>query len=256
MKHSITDIKKLLDKKVEEYNQILFIKNDPISIPHQYTLKQDIEISAFFAAMFAWGNRTTIINKTKELMQYMDNAPYQFILQHSEQDLKKMNSFVHRTFNSNDLFYFIHFFKKHYQEFDSLENAFIGENIFSMKERLIHFHQYFFFEEHLIRTKKHVSTPLKNSACKRLNMFLRWMVRKDKMGVDFGIWHHIKMNELICPLDVHVCNVSFRLGLLQNKKSNWLNAEKLTDTLKTFDPNDPIKYDFALFALGAEERFK
>lgn len=252
----LKDIKKILDQKVLEYNTTPFIARDPISVPHQFSKKQDIEIAAFFAATFAWGNRSTIINKANELMTLMDKSPHQFMLQHQESDLKRMVHFVHRTFNAHDLFYFIHFLSVHYRQSDSLESAFLPFGADTMKERLIHFQKYFFSMEHLHRTEKHVSTPAKNSACKRLNMFLRWMVRKDKAAVDFGIWSRISMQELICPLDVHVCEVAHRLGLLKGTKANWQEAENLTKILKELDVEDPVKYDFALFALGAEERFR
>lgn len=249
-------LKDFLDKKVNEYNQEKFILKDPVNVSHRFTKKQDIEIAAFFAATFAWGNRTTIINKTNELLALMDNKPYDFILYHSEQDLKPFLHFVHRTFNGHDALYFIQFLHFHFSKHPSLESAFLKSKSKSMKERLTAFHHYFFSLEHLHRTEKHVSTPAKNSACKRLNMFLRWMVRKDNNGVDFGIWKKIKMSELMIPLDVHVCNVAYRLGLLDSNTSNWKNVEKLTGVFQQFDVNDPAKYDFALFALGVEEKFR
>ena len=234
----LQQIIELLNRKVEEYNTKKFISKDPICIPHRFNKKQDIEISGFFAAMFAWGNRTTIINKSNELITLLDNSPYDFLVNHQESDLKRFLPFVHRTFNGQDAIYFIRFLSQHYRNNESLESAFIPKSTSSMKEKLIHFHDNFFSLEHLQRTEKHVSTPLKNSACKRLNMFLRWMVRKDRHGVDFGMWRQIKMSELVCPLDVHVCNVAFRLGLIDNQKSNWNQAEKLTTILKSFDAKD------------------
>ncbi len=252
----LQQIKKILDRKVTEYNTKKFISKDPICIPHRFTKKQDIEISGFFAAMFAWGNRTTIINKSSELIQLMDGSPYEFLIHHQEKDLQKFLPFVHRTFSGQDALYFLYFLSSHYRQHESLENAFNLAPGSSMKENLIQFHRYFFSLEHLHRTEKHVSTPLRQAACKRINMFLRWMVRDDQQGVDFGIWKQIRSRDLICPLDVHVCNVAFRLGLLDTNKANWKQAEKLTDVLRTFDSNDPVKYDFALFALGAEERWR
>ncbi len=252
----LVSIRNLLERKVTEYNNERFIARDPVCVPHRFSLKQDIEISAFFAATFAWGNRTTIIHKTNELIALMDNSPYAFIQNHRESDLKRFLPFVHRTFNAHDVLYFIRFLAFHYKENDSLETAFVSNKKDSMKEKLIYFQKYFFSLEHLKRTEKHISTPAKNSACKRLNMFLRWMVRNDNAGVDFGIWKNIQMNELVCPLDIHVCNVAYRLGLLENAKSNWKNAELLTNVFREFDSNDPVKYDFALFALGVEERFR
>lgn len=249
------NLKNFLDKKVEQYNQPAFIKDDPISIPHLFTKKQDIEIAAFFTAVFAWGNRTTIINKSKELMQLMDMQPHEFCLNQDLGRLKRLFDFKHRTFNATDLLYFIEFLKYHYQHNNSLENAFTkwGDNI---EQMLIGFHHYFFsLEDVPPRTKKHIATPEKKSNCKRLNMFLRWMVRKDNKGVDFGIWSNIKQSQLICPVDLHVARVAKRLKLLQRKPIDWQAALELTANLKKFDPLDPVKYDFALFGLGIMEKF-
>ncbi len=246
------------NKKVKEYNQPSFIASDPICIPHLFTKKQDIEIAGFFAAIFAWGNRTTIINKSKELMHLMQMQPHLFCLNASVTELKKLEGFKHRTFNTTDLLYCIEFFKQHYQQYDSLENAFMPANKSpeSIKEALSYFHHYFFsLEEAPLRTKKHISTPEKGSSCKRLNMFLRWMVRKDKAGVDFGIWNNIQPKQLICPIDVHVARVAKRFNLLDRKQTDWLAAEELTNYLKKLDPKDPAKYDFALFGLGVIEKY-
>ena len=253
---SPSHLQSFLNKKVLEYNTSAFIQLDPISIPHQYTKKQDIEIAGFFAALLAWGNRKTIIQNANRIMVAMDNSPYEFILQHQEKDLKRFLDIKHRTFNATDLLYFIHFLRFHFANYDSLEKAFLLNNAESMKERFIDFHNYVFSIEHPARSKKHLSTPAKNSACKRLNMYLRWMVRKDKQGVDFGIWQQIKMHELIIPMDIHVSNVAYRLGLIKENKANWNNAFALSEVLKQFDEQDPCKYDFALFALGAEERVR
>lgn len=246
---------KLLDAKVELYNQPSFIKDDPISIPHLFTKKQDIEIAGFFAAIFSWGNRTTIINKSKELMLLMDNAPHTFCLHHNPKDLKKLMGFKHRTFNATDLFYFIEFLKTHYTKHKSLETAFTQHGI-NMKEMLTGFHHYFFsLEDVPTRTKKHIATPERKSSCKRLNMFLRWMVRNDKKGVDFGIWKNISPAQLICPLDLHVVRVAKRFNLLHRKQTDWLAAVELTEYLRTLDNKDPVKYDFALFGMGVMEKF-
>jgi uncharacterized protein (TIGR02757 family) len=249
------DIKEFLDVKVDLYNQPSFIKDDPISIPHLFTKKQDIEIAGFFAAIFAWGNRTTIINKSKELMQLMDNSPYNFCLNPDSGRLKKLTGFNHRTFNITDLLYFIEFFKQHYSKHKSLETAFTTHGN-TAEEMLTGFHDYFFSLEHVpARTKKHIATPERKSSCKRLNMFLRWMVRKDNTGVDFGIWKNISTSELICPLDVHVARVARKLDLLRRKQTDWQAAVELTDALRKLDKNDPVKYDFALFNLGIIEKF-
>lgn len=251
-------LKQFLDEKVKQYNRPSFIERDPISIPHAFTKKQDIEIAGLFAAVLAWGNRTTIINNCRKLMGWMDNQPHDFIVNHKDTDLKGFIHFAHRTFNATDLLYFIELLQYHYTRHDTLEDAFVPGKTYkeeNVEEALIHFHNYFFSIEHPDRTKKHIATPERNSACKRINMYLRWMVRKDNKGVDFGIWKKIKPAQLICPLDVHVARVAERLGLIDNIKSNWNNALELTRHLKTLNPADPAVYDYALFSMGAEERF-
>jgi uncharacterized protein (TIGR02757 family) len=252
---SASQIQRFLDQKTKEHNQPLFIKDDPICIPHLFKERQDIEIAGFFAAIFSWGNRTTIINKSKELMSRMDMEPYRFCLDHRATDLKRVLGFKHRTFNDTDLLYFIEFFKYHYRDHDSLENAFCDHGA-TVKEMLMGFHRYFFsLEDVPARTKKHVSTPERGSTCKRLNMFLRWMVRRDNNGVDFGIWNNISPSQLICPVDLHVARVARKLKLLTRKQTDWRAAEELTTQLRSFDANDPVKYDFALFAMGVTERY-
>lgn len=246
-------LKDYLDEKVNEYNCIHFIEKDPVSIPHLFRKKQDIEIAALFAAIFAWGNRTIIINKSKELMQRMDMSPYEFCLNATAKEVKLLETFKHRTFQADDLFHFIHFLRKHYQKYNTLEIAFtkgMNKNDETIENALIGFRNYFFVAEHLKRTEKHISSPLQKSTCKRLNMYLRWMVRNDNQGVDFGIWKNIKPSQLICPLDVHVVRVAKQLQLLTRKQVDWLAANELTECLKVMDKNDPVKYDFALFGLG------
>jgi uncharacterized protein (TIGR02757 family) len=251
------DLKKFLDQKVKEYNRPAFIAADPISVPHRFTKKQDIEIAGLFAAVFAWGNRTTIINKTTELMLLMNNAPHEFIIHHKEKELESLLRFCHRTFNTTDLLYFISFLRFHFEQNNSLESAFLPAGKFKdIETSLDHFHRYFFsLPEAPERTKKHIAAPFRHSSCKRLNMFLRWMVRKDDKGVDFGTWKKIRQSELICPLDLHVARVSRKMGLLTRKQTDWLAAVELTENLKQFDPTDPVKYDFALFSLGVIEKF-
>ena len=309
------DLRAFLDKKVAEYDRPSFIVDDPISIPHQYSLRQDIEIAAFFTAIFSWGNRTTIIKKSGELMQLMDRAPFQFILHHTDNDLKKLLGFKHRTFNATDLLYFIAFFKYHYSHYDSLEDAFLrpweerGPVVegWEAERALSAFYHYFFSLDGAVddrpigkaglrrqpaddsrpstellrhaparsqpspkgsvvaeggsiplvppRTRKHIATPEKNSSCKRINMFLRWMVRTESNGVDFGLWRRIGPDKLICPLDLHVARVAKRFGLLTRKPTDWLAAVELTGHLRDFDANDPTKYDLALFGLGSVEKF-
>lgn len=250
-----TDLKKFLDTKVDLYNQPSFIKDDPISIPHLFNQKQDIEIAGLFAAIFSWGNRITIIKKSKELIQLMDNAPYEFCRNHNSKDLKRLMGYKHRTFNTTDLLYFIDFLKHHYKNHKSLEFAFVKHGN-TVEEMLRGFHHYFFSLEHVpSRTKKHIATPERKSSCKRLNMFLRWMVRNDNKGVDFGIWKNISPSQLICPIDVHVARVAKRLNILKRKQTDWLAAVELTEYLRTLDKKDPVKYDFALFGLGVMEKF-
>lgn len=248
-------LKEFLDRKTSKYNRPSFIQDDPISVPHLFTKKQDIEIAGFFAAVFSWGNRTTIIAKSKELMQRMDHSPFQFIRDHSAHDLKSLNGFKHRTFNEDDLFYFVQSLHQHYLENDSLDTAFFPDTEFNAEQALIHFKKYFFSFEHFKRTEKHISSPLQKSTCKRLNMFLRWMVRNDDQGVDFGLWKDIPPSKLICPIDVHVARVAKKLGLLKRKQIDWLAAVELTDALRKLDHDDPVKYDFALFNLGVNEKF-
>jgi uncharacterized protein (TIGR02757 family) len=279
------ELKHFLDEKVDYYNRPYFIENDPISIPHQFSKKQDIEISGLFAALFAWGQRTTIINKANDLMQRMDRAPYEFIRYHTDNDLKRLIGFKHRTLQDVDLLYLVDFLKRHYTKHKSLEEAFFinsteANNLPKPKKkaksaskeihpafsktqsdssciqelRLRNFYDYVFDSDHLKRSEKHIATPAKKSACKRINMYLRWMVRQDKKGVDFGLWKKIKPSELIIPLDVHVCRVSKKLGLLKDTKTNWQIAVKLTNHLRRFDVADPVKYDFALFGMGVSEK--
>ncbi|MCP9767627.1 TIGR02757 family protein [Lacihabitans sp. LS3-19] len=248
----------LLNEKYLKFNNPNFITLDPISIPHKFSSKKDIEISGFFAAVLAWGQRKTIISKCKELFDFMDNAPYQFISEAEDSDLKKLKNFKHRTFNFTDLLYFIEFFKFHYSNFESLEDAFLigndsGKNI---KGNLTNFKSYFFsLEDAPKRTEKHISTPAKNSACKRINMYLRWMVRQDTMGVDFGIWERINPSQLVCPCDIHVQRISQILNLTQRPKADWTMAEEITENLKEIDKEDPTKFDFALFGMGVENYF-
>jgi len=252
-------LKILLDEKIILYNQPSFIAADPISIPHKFTLKQDIEIAGLFAAVLAWGHRTSIINNCNRLLQWMDHAPYQFIQQHRDTDLKKVLGFAHRTFNATDLLYFFQFLQLHYAEHESLEDAFAPGNTYEapdVEAALIHFHNYMFsLPEFPERTRKHVSTPARGSACKRLCMYLRWMVRQDQQGVDFGIWKKIGPGQLICPLDVHVARVAQRLGLTSRPNADWKSARELTQQLKLWRPTDPAVYDYALFGLGMAERF-
>ncbi|MBK8609684.1 MAG: TIGR02757 family protein [Chitinophagaceae bacterium] len=258
MKNERNQLKHFLDQKVVLYNNASFIKDDPISVPHQFAKKQDIEIAGFFAAIFSWGNRTTIINKSNELMRLMNQAPYDFCLHHSDADLKKLLPFKHRTFNATDLLYFVSFFKMHYTKHDSLEPAFTSwmhKKDLTIEHALTGFYHYFFSLPDIPeRTRKHIASPEKKSSCKRLNMFLRWMVRSDGSGVDFGIWKNINPSQLICPLDVHVARVAKELNILQRQPPDWEAALELSAYLRTLDKTDPVKYDFALFGSGVMEK--
>ena len=249
-----SDIKAYLDSLVEQFNHPSFIENDPISIPHQFSKKQDIEIIGFWTAMLAWGQRVTIINKAKELISLMDHAPHDFILNHKEKDRERLLSFKHRTFQATDTLYFLEFLQHFYQQHESLETAFarhLNAEDPTVEQALIGFHEQFFALPYAPqRTRKHIATPSRKSTCKRLNMFLRWMVRKDDKGVDFGIWEQIKPSQLLIPLDVHVDRVARHFSLLKRKQTDWRAVLELSEVLRSFDAQDPAKYDFALFGLG------
>jgi uncharacterized protein (TIGR02757 family) len=322
------ELRDFLEEKVSEYNHPSFIEKDPISVPHSFERKQDIEISGFFAAIFSWGNRRTIIQKSNELMRAMENEPYDFILNHQPADLKKLHVFRHRTFNSTDLLYFIRFLKSHYESNDSLESAFLpltdpgkktiqyissekgtgkntiqhissekgtgkktiqhissengtgiktishisskigngikkitedsycdGENEFIRNALSAFYSRFFSLRDAPGRTQKHIASPEKKSTCKRLNMYLRWMVRQDKKGVDFGIWRKINPSDLICPVDLHVARVARGFDLIRRRQTDWQTAMELTIALRLMDKKDPVKYDFALFGLGVAEKY-
>ncbi|MBI9032855.1 MAG: TIGR02757 family protein [Bacteroidales bacterium] len=247
-----------LEHKYRLYNTIRFIETDPISIPHQFTKKEDIEISGFLSATIAWGQRKTIINNGNKIIQLMEMAPYDFIINHEVGDLNRFDNIKHRTFNSEDLRYFIKSLKNIYKNHQGLEGVFstqINSESEDVKMSLTYFKEIFFEIPHPDRTKKHVSDPGKGSAAKRINMFLRWMARNDQTGVDFGLWNKISPSQLICPLDVHSGTNARDLGLLNRKQNDWKAAKELTENLKAFDATDPVKYDFALFGLGALEDF-
>ena len=250
------DLKEFLDVKADLYNRKNFIQSDPIQIPHQYVKKEDIEIAGFLSATIALGNRTMIIRNSNRMMEIMDNSPYDFIMNHSNKELKTITKFVHRTFNSTDFKYFITSLRNIYQRHNGLE--FIlkpSDGEINYQHSIADFKNIFFELSHEIRTEKHVSNPLKNSAAKRINMFLRWMVRADNKGVDFGLWKTHTPSFLSCPLDVHSGNVARKLGILKRKQNDWKAVIELDSKLRQFDNNDPIKYDFALFGLGVFEKF-
>ncbi len=257
VKSSSSELYEFLEEKYNYYNRPDFITNDPISVPHRFALKKDIEIAGFLTSTISWGKRRTIINNALDLMQRMDNAPFQFITQSGEKDIMIFKSFVHRTFNGDDCIYFLNSLRNIYRNHNGLESVFsLGIlKAGSLKGSINYFRMIFFELPHLTRTQKHIANPDKNASAKRINMFLRWMVRKDDRGVDFGIWPAIDPSMLFCPLDIHAGNQSRKLGLLQRKQNDWKAVEELTASLRRFDPLDPVKYDFALFGSGIQEKF-
>ncbi len=255
---SISELKDFLEEKYRKYNKVEFIETDPISIPRQFSKQEDREIAGFLAATIAWGQRPTILKNANELMRRMDFAPHQFILNFKSNDLSVFDNFVHRTFNEIDLKVFMKALQNLYRKHRNLENSmsiFLSPKAQDLSLTMSNWRKEFFLIPHTQRTMKHFSDPLKGSAAKRLNMFLRWMVRKDEFGVDFGIWKSISPSILTCPLDVHSGRVARKLGLLARSQDDWQAARELTEKLKTFDPADPVKYDFALFGLGVFEKF-
>lgn len=253
---NFNELKSFLDEKVELYNQKQFIESDPIQIPHRFEKKEDIEISAFLAATMAWGNRKMIINKLNDLMNRMGSSPFDFVMNYSKDEFEKIESFKHRTLNSIDLDFYLKSLRNLYENQNGLEAAFQFQDFHTDSFHAIeNFRTKFMEVSHEKRSEKHLSSPAQNSAAKRLNMFLRWMVRKDNQGVDFGIWENISASQLVCPLDVHSGNVARKLGILTRKQNDWKAASELHLNLKKMDPDDPVKYDFALFGLGVFEGF-
>ncbi len=252
------ELKLLLDNAVLRYNTPAFIVDDPISLPHGFTTLQDREIMGFWAATLAWGQRKTIIRNALHLADLMDGAPYDFIKNHTEEDRARFLDFKHRTFQATDTLWFLEFLQQYYRRHPSLETAFtrhLGPNDPTVERALAGFHHDFFDHPDAPgRTRKHVATPERGSTCKRLNMFLRWMVRRDQGGVDFGHWTGIRPDQLLIPLDVHVERVARRLGLLERSQADWRAVLELTGRLREFDPLDPVKYDFALFGMGVLEK--
>jgi len=253
---SMADLKSFLDEKVLKYNQPFFIESDPIQVPKNFSGKENIEIAAFLTATISWGNRQSIIKNATKLMGLMDNQPHYFVLNASSTELKNLEHFVHRTLNGSDCIYFIKSLKNIYKNHNGLQSVFETgyqkEN--EVKSALTEFYK-IFFEISGERSRKHISNVEKGASAKRLNMFLRWLVRNDKSKVDFGLWNGIPQSALLLPLDVHTGNVARKLGLLQRKSNDWKAVEEITQTLREFDPVDPIKYDFALFGLGVFENF-
>lgn len=253
---SSAELKGFLDEKADLYNSPEFITSDPIQIIHQYSRKEDIEISGFLTATIAWGNRKSIINNAIKMMELMGNSPYDFIMNHREEDLDRFDGFVHRTFNGEDLKCFIRGLFHMYHTYGGLEPVFASHNTSErLQVAIADFRAKFFEIPHLKRSEKHVSNPLKGSSAKRINMFLRWMVRDDHRGVDMGIWKKVSPSQLSCPLDVHSGKVARKLGLLKRKQNDARALEELDNALRKLDPKDPVRYDFALFGLGVFEKF-
>lgn len=251
-----SELKSFLDEKVLQYNTLDFIESDPVQIPHLFSQKEDIEIAGFLSATIAWGNRKMIIKNSHKMMDLMGNSPYDFMLSHSEADLERLESFVHRTFNGQDFASFIKGLQHIYKNYNGLEAVFAQhQEPNSMQKSISEFKKVFFEIEHQNRTQKHISDPINNSAAKRINMMLRWFCRQDNKGVDLGIWKSISPSLLSCPLDVHSGNVARKLGLLTRKQNDGKALAELDAKLRELDPNDPVKYDFALFGLGVFEGF-
>jgi len=256
MKFDQKDLFSLLEEKHDLYNRPSFIIEDPVSIPHLFARKEDIEISAFMSAMIAWGQRKSILSHAEKLVQMMDLQPYNFIIGFTKQDLQPFKKFIHRTFNGDDCIFFIRALRHIYTKHGGLENAFqVVNDHEKIYHGIIQFRKLFFETEHLKRSEKHIADPGKNSSCKRINLFLRWMIRNDQRGVDFGIWKSFDPAELICPLDIHTGNVARKLGIINRNQNDWKFATELTSFLRTLDAKDPVKYDFALFGLGLYEKF-
>lgn len=250
------ELKEFLEEKVNQYNTIGFIESDPISVPHRYSLKEDIEIAGLLAATISWGNRKMIVKNAHRMMDLIGESPYDFVLSHKKSHLKRFDGYVHRTFNAVDLTYFITALKNIYMTKGGLESLFSAHATKdSLQPAIHHFKQTFFEIQHPARTTKHISDPFKGSAAKKINMYLRWVVRNDKKGVDFGIWKNINPSQLSCPLDVHSGNVARKLGLLTRKQDDAKAVLELDSNLRLLDSNDPVKYDFALFGLGMFEKF-
>jgi len=252
---SFTELRDFLEEKYWQYNTPAFIEHDPVSIPHNFSAKEDIEISGFLTATISWGLRKTILQNSRLLMQMMDNEPYGFIRSFATSDLKPFRKFVHRTFNSEDCIYFLHSLRHIYTNYGGLESCFVSLPGEGIRSRIDSFRRTFLELPHPQRHEKHIADPMKGASCKRINMFLRWMVRDDGKGVDFGLWKSVKPGELICPLDIHTAASARKLGLLRVKTNDWQAAEELTSALRKFDPEDPVRYDFALFGLGVYENF-
>jgi uncharacterized protein (TIGR02757 family) len=255
MNPDIYQVKELLDQKYDEYNRVEFIPDDPVSVPHLFSRKEDIEIAGFLTAIISWGQRKTILLNANKLLNIMDFSPYDFITQADENDLKALGNFQHRTFNETDCIFFIRSLKNIYLNLGGLEQTFKYQGNTDIKSSILNFRNAFFSVPFPARSAKHIADPSTGSSAKRINMFLRWMVRKDNRGVDFGLWDSFSPSQLYCPLDIHTGNVARKLGLVNRKQNDWKALEELMIHLRAFNPEDPVKYDFALFGLGIFEDF-
>lgn len=253
---NVEELKEYLDFKSDQYNNLNFIETDPIQIPHRFSIKEDIEISGFLAATIAWGNRKMIIKNATHMMGLMGNSPFDFIMSATDRQIASIDRMVHRTFNTEDFRYFIKSLKNIYMHHEGLEGVFSNREVGDVQNRISAFKKVFFEIDHQQRTTKHISDPMKGSSSKRINMFLRWMCRKDSKGVDFGIWKKIAPSELSCPLDIHSGNVARTLGILKRTQNDQKALQELDASLRMFDSEDPVKYDFALFGLGVFEGIK
>lgn len=254
------ELKEFLDEKVHEFETLDFIPDDPISIPHMFTEKRDVEIAGFLAATIAWGNRKSILKNANSMMERMDHSPYEYIMGFEKSDEKAFEGFVHRTFQNEDVIYFMHTLRKLITEYGSIESVISDHwnkngRPDSLKDSLSNFHSEFFKFDHAQRTRKHIANPDRGSAAKRLNMYLRWMVRSPKRGVDLGVWEEIPSSVLSIPLDVHTSNMGRKLGLITRKQNDWKTVAEYDNALREMDSEDPVKYDFALFGLGAIDGF-
>ena len=251
------DLKRFLEAKCRQYDEKAFISTDPVSIPHLFRQKEDREIAGFLTAIISWGNRKAILKSGKRMMELMENEPYDFVVSAPEHNFGRLADFVYRTFNGDDLLFLMYALRKVYLEMGGLEKvaAEAYRHYGTVKAVIMALRKSLLLTEHLARSEKHLANPEKGSAAKRINMFLRWMVRKDKNGVDFGIWDEIPVSALMCPLDVHSGYVARKLGLLARKQNDWKAVEELTENLRKFDSEDPVKYDYALFGLGVFEGF-
>lgn len=252
------ELKELLERLCDKYNRPEFIEGDPISVPHRYAGRADREVAGFFAATIAWGNRKAIVTSGHRMMRCMDDAPADFVRNASERELAALSAYVHRTFNGGDLRDFVLALRRMQELYGGIGAFFESryEATRSIPAVFAEFRREFFACDHAPRCEKHLSSVEKGAACKRLCMYLRWMVRRDDRGVDFGEWTRIPMSALYIPLDVHAGNMARALGLLARRQNDWRAVEEVTRALRGFDAADPVRYDFSLFGAGIDGYLK